>query len=587
MHRHPLPARSRARRRSLLCAVTATLTLAGAAGATAAPTVANLSAAPVDPSSGAHSPLTIAFGVDGLGATGTGGDDVRSLQLDLPPGLVGNPQATGGTCPRAQLQADACPAATQIGTSTVVADVRLSDLVGLGEQSIPGSIYNVAVAGGEAARLGIVLRPALGLPKVVLESPVVLRPADGGLTSTVDDIPRTTSTPAGTAQLRIVRMAMTLAASAPSGTAFLTNPTACGPATTRVAIGTYAGGRASAAAGFTAAGCERLPFGPTLSATVGSRRSELRPGAHPAVTVVVAQRAGEANTRRVSVELPKGLGANLTGLGNACALERYEAGTCPAAAVVGSASAASPLLAGPLSGLVTLVAIKGQLPQLRVALRGALSVDLIGRVSLTRANRLVNTFDGIVDVPLSRFVLTVNAGPASPLVVQSDLCTPGTASLQGSFAAHSGRQASASATARTTGCGRVRAPRSSARIGRLASGRPALRLRVTSTDRVLTLVRVRLPKGLSFARGARALADAHVIGGGSPVTVALRAGRLVLTLPRNGATSLEVELSAGAIRVSPRLRSTHPRRVTLGVDAGRPGVKTVRSKVRALTVRRP
>jgi hypothetical protein len=546
--------------RPLIAALIFGALLALAGPATAAPTVAEAAAAPADPKAGASADFTVDFKVDGLGAT-AGGDDLKSLRLDLPPGLVGNPLATGGTCTKEQLAADACPASTKVGTTTTVADVIADGLT----QTITGDIYNLVVAGAEAARLGIVLRPAGGLlPKVFLESAVNLRASDGGLTSTVEDIPRTA---AGT-DLAIRRMTLTLLGKLDSGKAFMNNPTSCAPASTTITVGTYDGQTATGTGGFTPTACDALPFGPQISAALGPDRAALRPGGKPAMTVTVTQQPGEANSKSVAVKLPSGIGANIAGLSVACPLATYQAGACAQSAVVGSGEAASPLLASPLTGTVTLVSDPAEtFPQLRVALRGAFPVDLIGHVALGSDGRLLNTFDGIYDVPLSRFVLTINGGPTALLTAGTDLCAAGTTTLDGTFVAHSGKQATASAAATTVGCDTVRPARLRARLGRLKAGRPALHVHAISPDRALTLLRLRLPKGLAFTKRAKAKSRVTLKGQSAPVTVRLRKGRLEVTLASGGSPDVDVVVRRGGVRVSRKLRrARHPKLGKLRAD---------------------
>src|SRR3954452_25376594 len=100
----------------LLSAALLALLLPVVSSAQAAPAVGNTSAKPASTAAGANSDFTVAFDVTGLGDTGTG-DDLKSLRLDLPAGLLGNPTSTGATCPKAQLQNDACPASTKVGTT--------------------------------------------------------------------------------------------------------------------------------------------------------------------------------------------------------------------------------------------------------------------------------------------------------------------------------------------------------------------------------------------------------------------------------------------------------------------------------------
>src|SRR4051794_31142500 len=221
----------------------------------------------------------------------------------------------------------------------------------------------------------------------------------------------------------------------------MSNPTSCADATSTITIGTYNKATASATASFTPTACEALPFAPQITAALGPTRADLRAGANPALTITVTQQPGEANAKSDTTTLPTGIAANLPALSNACPVADYAAGTCPAVSVVGSGAAISPFLAQPLTGPVTLVSDPAAgLPTLRIALRGAFPVNLTASVGFGAGGRLVNTIDGIYDVPISSFALTINAGPNSPLAANTDLCVAGTTDLDGTFVAHSGKQ---------------------------------------------------------------------------------------------------------------------------------------------------
>ncbi len=71
--------------------------------------------------------------------------DPKDIIIDLPPGLVANPQAV----PRCSGKGTRCPANTQVGTFTL----RLAG--GEGEISVLGAIYNIAPYVGQAAEFGL------------------------------------------------------------------------------------------------------------------------------------------------------------------------------------------------------------------------------------------------------------------------------------------------------------------------------------------------------------------------------------------------------------------------------------------------
>lgn len=108
------------------------------------------SAAPASTQAGANSDFTVHFDVD------ESARDIKGFVIHLPPGEVGAATATP-LCTQAQFAAKACPANTQVGTTTTIATL-LGAPVPL---SIPGVLYNLQPTGSEPARLGIRLTPTV------------------------------------------------------------------------------------------------------------------------------------------------------------------------------------------------------------------------------------------------------------------------------------------------------------------------------------------------------------------------------------------------------------------------------------------
>ena len=98
-------------RRTWLSMAVAVGCLALAPTAHAALGFQGLSAAPTNANAGAHSDVNIHIGFT------SPADDVKDLTVSLPPGLVGDPTATP-LCTVTQLQSDACPSGSQVGTVT-------------------------------------------------------------------------------------------------------------------------------------------------------------------------------------------------------------------------------------------------------------------------------------------------------------------------------------------------------------------------------------------------------------------------------------------------------------------------------------
>jgi len=167
--------------------------------------------------------------------------------------------------------------------------------------------------------------------------------------------------------------------------------------------------------------CGALPFAPRLRFFVGSRGHTHARSSTP-LTAVLTQRPGEAGIRRVSVTLPSVLSAQIPVIEDACSPEEFAVGRCEDARV-GTAAAVTPLLRDPLRGGVYLVRRAGRpLPDLVVALRGQVSVDLVGRVAIPGGGRLAATFGGVPDVPIGRFVMRLRAGPRGVVGLARGVC---------------------------------------------------------------------------------------------------------------------------------------------------------------------
>ena len=271
-----------------------------------------VTAAPADTQAGANSNFSLHFGVEDPS------HDLKAFTIHLPPGEVGAVTATP-LCTQAQFAAKACPANTQVGTTTTHATAFPTPLTGIAVD-VPGKLYNLAPVGPEPARLGIRLTPAIG-DEILLQSIVTVRPADGGLDSSTDGLPRTSAL--GDIDVNAVDITLFGEAGDPAK-GFVSNPTSCAPATTTVDAVAYDGAQGSGSASFTPTGCDKLAFAPTLSAT-------LNPGAkagRPTLTTVVESPPGQANARTVQITLPAGLGAVVTTLNHACPEDVFNQGAC-------------------------------------------------------------------------------------------------------------------------------------------------------------------------------------------------------------------------------------------------------------------
>jgi hypothetical protein len=461
--------------------------------------LAGLVAEPADTQAGANSDLHVHMDLTDAS------DDLQDMTLMLPPGLAGNPQIPA-KCPIADFNADACVAEAAVGTTTVSITA-----LGLLPLNVSGTVYNLVPNPDEPARLGIVLRPAgdlLPLGKIFTQVEVQLRPGDLGLNSVINDLPNTAS---GAIPIDINSVDLVLDES------FASNPTSCAEATTTFVITSYAAPTTpvSGTASFTPTGCEGLPFSPEASLAVDAG-AKLEGGESPEVVTVVEQDPGEANTKKVVLTLPLGLGPDPNvAFGAQCTQADFAAHTCPAPTNVGAAVAESPLLASPLAGSVFMVEPPGgALPVIGIDLQGDLDIQLpvtAAFVSGPGGVRVESILDGLPDLPLSRFTLTFDGGQGGLFIATDTLCDD-SSRLDGTFDSHAGGQVTTSVLPQVTGCtaaGGGGGGRARARCG----GRRATKVGTRGPDRIRGTRRADVIAGLGGRDVIRGLGGKDVICG--------------------------------------------------------------------------
>ena len=272
-----------------LAAVATAFACAAFAPAAGAFALSGLVAQPTDTTAGEHHDFHIHIGVD------QPEDQIKDLTVHLPPGMLGDPTATGSLCTETQLNADTCPADSEVGVTT--SSVLISGIV---PQDINGTVYNVEPHTGEPARLGIVLRPAVG-SKVVLQSSAELRQSKvPGLDPIMKDLPNTANLGGPVAvPIDITALDLTLYGDTVDKPAFMRNPTSCGEATTTFDATSYADTTASGSASFTPTDCDHLEFSPDFSATLGPGNTDAFQ--HPQLTTVIQQAETEAGLKQAKV----------------------------------------------------------------------------------------------------------------------------------------------------------------------------------------------------------------------------------------------------------------------------------------------
>jgi hypothetical protein len=482
-------------------------------------------------------------------------EDVKKTIGHFAPGLLANPEAVPH-CPQAQYLADACPADTLIGSSS--GDIDILPNTGV-TSTVTGRIYNQELLADEAGRLGIILdTPGT---KTFLTAPFYVRSdGDYGLDGVLDDLPRAL-TQLGAGNTQIKRLSFTLFGVV-NGRRFTRGPTNCSlHVSTGEAIGyddptPVKDGPISS---YTPTNCDKLPFQPAFSISVGSNGTTGE-RAHPPLDVHVSQGPGEAGISANSVTLPFELGPNLAAFDVLCTSAQLVANACPAGSQVGTTTATSAFVATPLSGPVYLVQQPGViLPALVADLRGRVHVQLTIASAILNGRLIKSTVTGVPDLPVSTFDLKLDGGPGSPLENKFDLCRNGSSframKADVTFTGQNGATVASRPAVHVPGCGPVQL----VSLLRAASLRPSLRVTVRRHPDGGKLARftLRLPKQLLLnrkraRRQARAVASQKLAR--SAVTVKGRAVT-VSGLPKQGASTISLRLDKGAVKLTPKARN--------------------------------
>jgi hypothetical protein len=343
--------------------------------------------------------------------------EFRSVSIDTPKGLLGRIK-DADQCTSPVAETGDCPAGSLIGHATVGAGVGPNPFF-----LDTGRVYLTEGYKGAPYGLAVVVDAIAGpfdLGTVVVRSAIHVDRTTAQLKVVSDPFP--TILKGVPLRIRTVRVAI-------DKPGFTVAPTNCKPQQFTGQATAVDGTTAPLASRFQIGDCAALRFTPRLGLRVRGRK-QMRTGGHPGVRAVVRQAKGQANIARARVVLPKSLALDPA---NARALCEFEDGTkpdlenhCPAGSKVGRARAKTPLLEDDLVGdvfFVKNIRIDKRtgnrirtLPMLVVALRGEIAINLKGTSSV-RNGRLVNTFAGVPDAPVTRFNLNLRGGNNGILVV--------------------------------------------------------------------------------------------------------------------------------------------------------------------------
>jgi hypothetical protein len=426
---------------------------------------------------GAHANVTTDFTLTSKTVNGNLVPDgnVKDIDVDLPPGLVGNP-TTAPKCTNAQLVGSnngtvaVCPVESQVGVALVK--------IAFQAEAVPLPVFNMV------SRPGVPAQFAFNIYGVLTFVDATINSADGGykLTARVVNasqgdpvigtrltlwgVPSDPSNDAGRTPIGSLDGGVS---SASPRVAFMSLPTVCsGPVTTVMRARSWQAPETWVQASSVshddqtpqnpigATGCEQLPFAPTIDA----QPSTAAPDAPSGLTVDLAIPQSDnadglatAHLKDVTVTLPEGMAVNPASAGGLQACSDAQLGlggddpvTCPDASQIGTVTATTPVLTEPLTGTVFLRTQASDDPESGDMFRLALVIDneergvrikLPGAVKVNSATgRIVTEFKNNPQLPVSEISLRLKSGPRAPLVTPG---TCGSKAIDARFASWSGK----------------------------------------------------------------------------------------------------------------------------------------------------
>jgi hypothetical protein len=360
------------------------------------PFAPSFTAGTLNPASGGFSPFTLTF------SRQDGEQDLSGLSVTTPPGLLGVLKGVV-QCPEPQAQKGECGPQSLIGHTQVAA--------GAGSHPfwVGGSVYLTGPYKGAPFGLSVVVPAVAGpfnLGNVIVRAQIHVDRSTSALTVISDPLPQIIDG----VPLRVKTVNVSI-----DRPGFMFNPTNCAQQHIAATITATQGANASVSSPFAVAGCKNLPFKPRFTISTGAKASKAN-GASLHVQVRTAP--GEANIARVKVDLPKQLPSRLSTLQKACTAAVFEANPagCPAASLVGSATATTPILNSRLAGPAYLVSHGGaSFPDLDVVLQGeGVTIVLTGNTTIKKGITS-STFKAVPDAPVTKFDLVLPTGPHSIL----------------------------------------------------------------------------------------------------------------------------------------------------------------------------
>src|SRR5580693_8254409 len=403
----------------------------------------SLTAGTTNIQAGAFSPFTMTVSRE------DGQQSINSFQLHMPSGVSG--LLTGvKLCGETEADVGTCGPESLIGETTVSVGDGGSPYAVTG-----GKVYITGPYKGAPFGVSVVVRAKAGpydFGNVIVRGTIQVDPITAALTVTIDSAgPYRIPTILDGIPLQIRHINFTT--TRPS---FTFNPTDCDPMSVTASMSSTEGSIAPLSVPFQVTNCAVLGFKPGFKVSTSGKTSRAK-GASLSVKLTYPKAAfgSQANIKSVKVDLPKQLPSRLTTLQKACTSAQFQANPagCPAASMVGHATAITPLIPVPLTGPAYFVSYGGaKFPELVVVLQGyGVTLDLHGETFINKAGITSSTFHTVPDAPVGSFELTLPQGPYSALAANGNLCKS-TLKMPTAFTAQNGATIKQSTPIGVTDC---------------------------------------------------------------------------------------------------------------------------------------
>lgn len=396
---------------------------------------------------------------------------VKTIHVDLPPGLTVNPQATETRCtmaqfntalPPAQGEGPSCPASSQVGEERLTVKIIAGENAGMAVPPTPGAtrvpLYNLEPEFGEPARFGFKVG-APGSKKTVILDTAVAWESDYHESFTIH-------LPTPNPGTRSWKSRLVNFGRSGDGT-YITNPTTCFSSQLPPYEGIYTTYlRAESVAlpeadfpnsatpfasdltlpeGLTQTGCNSVPFDPGLNVAPGT--TQVDSPATPTIETTLpfikgGETQSESHLRNAHVTLPEGMGLNPSAANGlqSCTDAEFGKGTrnavnCPPGSKIGTVEVETPPLpVGALKGTAYLGQQLSRDPEsgnefrLFVTAESAqygISARLIGNTKANpKTGQLTTTFAETPQVPFTS--VKIHLDDAKGVLSSPPACSPAT-----------------------------------------------------------------------------------------------------------------------------------------------------------------